>query len=124
MNDTVLPIEQCDVLDKTSLASYRTTAAKLWRWLRTDDHHALWPQIYSMLIGDMTFRTLAAATEADKESALHSPIIQRGLLQGYAATQRLGHPSLVDTTKKVVSLQKLLDDIKNNIHPPLDPAPA
>jgi hypothetical protein len=63
----------------------------------------------------MTFRTLAAAAEADKESALHSPIIQRGLLQGYAATQGLAIRRLVDTTKKVISLQKLLDDIKNKL---------
>jgi hypothetical protein len=115
MNDTIPPVEQCDVLGKASLAFYRTKAA-WWRWLRTDDHHALWPQIYSMLIGDMTFRTLAAAAEADKESALHSPIIKRGLLQGYAATQGLSIRRLVDTTKNVISLQKLLGDIKNNIN--------
>jgi hypothetical protein len=59
-----------------------------------------------MLIGDMTFRTLAAAAEADKESALHSPIIQRGLLQGHAATQGLAIRRLVDTTRKVISLSK------------------
>jgi hypothetical protein len=116
MNDTTPLVEQCDVLDKASLALYRTKAAKWWRWLRTDDHHALWPQIYSMLIGDMNFRTLAAAAEADKESALHSPIIERGLLQGYAATQGLSIRRLVDTTKNVISLQKLLGDIKNNIN--------
>jgi hypothetical protein len=115
MNDFVPPIEQCDVLDKASLASYRTKAEKWWRWLKTDDHHALWPQIYSMLIGDMTFQTLAVAAEADKDSALNSPIIQRGLLQGYAATQGVAIRRLVDTSKKVISLRKLLDDIKNNI---------
>jgi hypothetical protein len=37
------------------------------------------------------------------------------LLQGYAATQGLAIRRLVDTTKKVISLQKLLDDIKNKL---------
>jgi hypothetical protein len=69
-----------------------------------------------MLLEDMTFRTLAAAAEADKESALHSPILARGLLQGYAATQGLSIRRLVDTTKSVISLRRLLIDIKNNLH--------
>ena len=69
-----------------------------------------------MLIGDLTFRTLAAAAEADQESALHSPIIMRGLAHGYAASQGLAVRRLVDKTKKTISLRKLLDDIRNQIH--------
>ena len=116
MNDTMISIEQCDVLDKASLASYRAKIAKWRRWLRTDVHHALWPQIYSMLLEDLTFRTLAAAAEADKESALHSPILARGLLQGYAAVQGLSVRRLVDMTKNVISLRRLLIDIRSNRH--------
>jgi hypothetical protein len=116
MNDAVPPLEQCDVLDKVSLKSYRAKAAQWWRWLKTDKHHALWPQIYSMLLEDLTFRTLTAAAEADKESALHSPILARGLIQGHAATQGLSIRRLVDTSRKVISLRRLLMDIRNNLH--------
>lgn len=112
--DIILPVKQCDVCDKLSLASYRAKTAKWWRWLRTDDHHALWPQIYRMIIADMTFRTLAAAAEADRESALHSPIIMRSIVEGYAATQGLAIRRLVDN--KNISLRRLLRDIKQNIH--------
>jgi hypothetical protein len=69
-----------------------------------------------MLIGDLTFRTLAAAAETDQESALHSPIIMRGLVHGYAASQALAVRRLVDKTKKTISIRKLLDDIRNQIH--------
>ena len=115
MSDTLPSVEQCDVLDRASLEAYRTKTAKWWRWLKTDKHHALWPQIYSMILEDLTFRTLAAAAEADKESALHCPILARGLLQGYAATQGLSIRRLVDMTKNVISLRRLLTDIRNNL---------
>jgi hypothetical protein len=69
-----------------------------------------------MLIGDLTFRTLAAAAETDQESALHSPIIMRGLVHGYAASQALAVRRLVDKTKKTISFRKLLDDMRNQIH--------
>jgi hypothetical protein len=114
MNDTVPPIEQCDVCNKASLASYRTKKAQWWRWLRTDNQNALWPQIYAMIIEDMTFRTLVAAADADKESGLHSPIIRRGILQGNAATQGLAIRRLAD--EKNISLRRLLRNIKENIH--------
>ncbi len=116
MTDNVPPVEECDVLDKDSLKLYRAKIGEWWRWLKTDKHHALWPQIYSMLLEDMTFRTLAAAADADKESALHSPILARGLLQGFAATQGLGIRRLVDLRKDVISLRRLLIDIKKNLH--------
>jgi hypothetical protein len=69
-----------------------------------------------MILEDMTFRTLAAAAQADEESVLHSPILSRGLLQGYAATQGLSIRRLLDQTRKTISLRRLLTDIKNNLH--------
>jgi hypothetical protein len=72
------PIDQFDIVNKEALDAYRSKAAKWHRWLRTDAHHAIWNQIYSMLIEDLTFRSLAAAAEFDPESALHSPILSRG----------------------------------------------
>lgn len=116
MAETLPPVEICDVHDRESLRAYRVRAEKWWRWLKTDSHHALWPQIYSMVLEDMTFRTLATAADLDKESVLHSPILARGLLQGYAAMQGLSIRRLVDRTKNTISLWRLLNDIRNNLH--------
>jgi hypothetical protein len=116
MSNSLPSVDECDVHNKSLLRAYRARTAKWWRWLRTDTHHALWPQIYSMILEDMTFRTLAAAAQADQESVLHSPILARGLLQGYAATQGLSIRRLVDQTRRTISLRRLLTDIKNNLH--------
>ena len=114
MTDSDVPLEQCDVVDKDRLAKYRGMRAKWWRWLRTDKYHALWPQIYSMLLGDLTFRTIAAAAEADRESALYCPILMRGLVEGYAGMQSLAIRRLVDRTRKVMSLAKLVQEMHTN----------
>jgi hypothetical protein len=115
MNDAELPIGECDVLDKTSLAQYRKNRAKWRRWLTTDQHHAIWKQIYDMVLDDLTFRTLACAAEADPDSVLQNPLIVRGLIQGYAATQGLPIRRLLDRTRGVISLQRLLNDIRGNL---------
>ena len=69
----------------STLQAYERCLEKWRRWLRDDPHQALWPQIYSMLLADMTFRSIAAAAEADPESALHSPILVRAITAGYAS---------------------------------------
>jgi hypothetical protein len=115
MNDAKPPIDECDVLDKTSLAQYRRSRAKWRRWLATDEHHGIWKQIYNMLLDDLTFRTLACAAEADPDGVLQNPLIARGLIQGYAATQGLPIRRLLDKTRGVISLQRLLNEIRGNL---------
>lgn len=114
MSETSTPIDQCDVVNKNALAAYRSKAANWHRWLRTDTRHALWKQIYSMLIEDLTFRTLSAAAEADPESALRSPILARGLIAGYAAMQGLAIRRLVDIDRGVISLRRLIIELQNS----------
>ncbi len=109
-----VPLDQCDVTDRDALAAYRARQAIWLRRLRTDDHHAIWPQIYSMTLGDLTFQTIAHVANADSESALHNPLISRSLIQGYAASQGLAIRRLVDRRRDVISLHRLLLDIKRH----------
>jgi len=67
-----------------------------------------------MLIDDLTFRTLSAAAESDPKSALHAPILSRGLIAGYAAMQGLAIRRLVDSDKNVISLRRLIIEIQNS----------
>ena len=97
----------------STLQAYERCLEKWRRWLRDDPHHALWPQIYSMLMTDMTFRAIAAAAEADPESALHSPILVRAITTGYASDQALSVRRLVDRTGGVMSLRKLVGELRN-----------
>jgi hypothetical protein len=114
MNVAEVPIDQCEVDDKAALARSRQKRERWQRWLHSDPNHAIWNQIASMLLQDLTFRALAAAADADPESGLHSPIIRRGLTLGYAATQGLAVRRLVDLTKGVISLRRLNIEIKNS----------
>src|ERR1700738_625042 len=51
--------EQCDVEDKTALATFRDNRGVWLSWLNTDEHHAIWQVISSMVWHDVYFRTLA-----------------------------------------------------------------
>ncbi len=113
--DGLPPVQTCDVADHRSLTKYRACMDKWVRWMRTDPHHALWPQIYSMLIADMTYRCIARAANADPQSALHSPIIRRAISDGYAAGQGLAIRRLVDESKGTMSLRRLVGEIRNNL---------
>jgi hypothetical protein len=84
-----VPIDRCEVDDKDALARSRQKRGQWEHWLHSDPNHAIWRQIGLMLLQDLTFRALAAAADADPESALHSPIIRSGLTLGYAANQGL-----------------------------------
>jgi len=114
MSIVEVAIDQCDVNDKAALLRSRQKRERWKRWLHSDPNHALWPQIASMLLQDLTFRALAAAADADPESALHSPIIRRGLTLGYAATQGLAVRRLIDMTRGVISLRRLNTEIRNS----------
>jgi hypothetical protein len=100
----------------STLEAYERCLEKWRRWLRDDPHQALWPQIYSMLLADMTFRSIAAAAEADPESALHSPILVRAITTGYASDQALSVRRLIDMTGGVISLRKLVGELRNNLN--------
>jgi hypothetical protein len=110
-----VPIDQCDVLVKETLKAYREKEAVWHQWLRTDEHHAIWPQIYAMLLSDLTFRTIAHAADNDKESALHNRLIRQAFTQGYLATQGLAIRRLIDDDRNVISLRRLLRDVKDKI---------
>ncbi len=100
----------------STFQAYERCLEKWRRWLRDDPHQALWPQIYSMLLADMTFRSIAAAAAADPESALHSPILVRAITTGYASDQALSVRRLIDMTGGVISLRKLVRELRNNLN--------
>jgi hypothetical protein len=99
----------------STLQAYERCLEKWRRWLRNDPHQALWPRIYSMLLADMTFRAIAAAADADPESALHSPILVRAITTGYASDQALSVRRLTDMTGGTMSLRKLVGELRNNL---------
>jgi hypothetical protein len=117
-----VPVDQCDVVSKEILTAYREQEATWYQWLRTDEHHPIWPQIYTIVVNDITFRTFADAADHDKESALHNSLVRQSFTQGYLATQGL---TIRRLPVPVVSTYDLLKRIGVITHPrPADGLPS
>jgi len=109
-------IDQCDVVDHQALALYRDKRYEWLSWyeLRKGDPNTIQQQFFSMMFLDLAYRTLAVARQKTDEGSAVSA--QSGLLahfldQGYVATQVLAIRRLLDRSKDVFSLRRLLDDI-------------
>jgi len=82
--------------------------------LEDDEHHAIWQVLTQMVWNEVAFNTLAGFANADSNSALNNPLISESLLYGHVAMQVLAIRRLTDTTKRVLSLSKLLHDIRRH----------
>lgn len=107
-------VTDCDVSDKASLERYRAKRTAWVNWLDDDEHHAIWQVLTQMVWNEVAFNTLAGIADADSDSALNNSLIIEAVLNGHVAMQVLAIRRLTDTTKNVISLSKLLRDIRNH----------
>jgi hypothetical protein len=116
VKDYEFTLDQCDVVDKTTLAAFREKRRTWLTWLETDEHHAIWQVLSTMVWRDVVFRTIAEVANSDPESGLHNPLITEALLSGYFSTQVLAIRRLMDNASKhVISLPRLLKDLRRNL---------
>jgi hypothetical protein len=116
IKDYEFTLDQCDVVDKTALAAFREKRRTWLIWLETDEHHAIWQVLSTMMWRDVVFRTIAAVANSDPESGLHNPLLTEALLSGYFSTQVLAIRRLMDNASKhVISLPRLLKDLRRNL---------
>jgi len=110
-------LAQCDVADKRALEQYRAKR-QVWRaWLEVDEHHAIWSTIQSMVWTDVAFRSLTAFSSSGEPTALQNSLVAEALINGYFATQILAIRRLIDDRNSdVISLRRLLKDIKTHAH--------
>lgn len=113
MSDYVYAVADCDVSDKAGLEKYRTKRTKWVNWLDNDEHHAIWQVLTQMVWNEVAFKTLVAIAD-DDDSALNNTLVMEAVLNGHVAMQVLAIRRLTDTTSKVLSLSKLLQDIRSN----------
>ncbi len=107
-------IADCDVSDKEDLERYRAKRTAWVNWLDDDEHHAIWQVLTQMVWNEVSFNTLAGIAEADDDSALNNSLIIEAVLNGHVAMQVLAIRRLTDTTRNVLSLSKLLQDIRKH----------
>ena len=117
MTDTAnkTPVEKCETPDKESLKKFRQKRNEWFRHLKTDEHHAICQVVQEMIWSDMSFRILTRAANMDDKSCLHNSLVAETLINGHFAIQILAIRRLMDTTKGVISLKRVLEDIKRNI---------
>ena len=108
------PVAQCDVHDKATLQKYREKRARWLGWLQADPYHPIWSQITALIDEDLMGRTIACAAENDLESSLHNPMIKRMVINGHRDAQVLGIRRLMSKGNDVISLHRLLSDMKRH----------
>lgn len=110
-------LAQCDVPEerRAALQSYRDKR-RLWlSWISTDEHHAIWTVLSSMVWTDVAFKTLTNFAVGDEGNALNNQLMVEALLNGHVATQVLAIRRLMDDgNSDIISLRRLIKDLKRN----------
>ncbi len=105
-------LADCDVTNKSTLESYRAKRATWLSWISTDEHHAIWTVLSSMVWTDVAFKTLTNFAVGNEENALNNHLMIEALLDGHVATQVLAIRRLMDNDN--ISLRHLVKDLGRN----------
>jgi len=120
----MIDICDCDVKDKEKLALFRLKRSE-WKQCLIEDTFSISKQISNMLWNDTVFRTINEARKLTSRTNTESTGFNGPLLelfdQGYTTTQvmavrRLTDPTFHDPSRAVISLPRLIDDMKQNCH--------
>ncbi len=118
-DDYAYPLAQCDVTTekRAALQSYRDKR-RLWlSWIDTDEYHAIWQVLSSMVWTDVSFRALTHFAVNDDNNALNNSLLAEALLNGHVATQILAIRRLMDDRNRdIISLRRLVKDLRHNFH--------
>lgn len=115
--DYVYPVDQCDVPPERrgALQSYRDRRRVWLSWIETDEHHAIWTVLSSMIWTDVAFKVLSHLAVNNESSALNNSLVAEALIDGQVATQVLAIRRLTDNRNRdVISLRRLVKEIRRN----------
>ncbi len=118
----MIDICDCDVNDKEKLALFRLKRAE-WKECLIDDTSSVSKQIMNMLWNDTVFRTINEARKLthgrnSNDIGFNGPLLEL-FDQGYGTAQvmairRLTDPNFFDPNRAVISLPRLIEDMKFN----------
>ncbi len=119
------PVEQCDISNQERLLLYRSKRAEWINWLRGNDSHSIWRQINNLLWEDLLFRTVndlrRNAIEYPSKDVGFNDAVLRLFDAGFVTTQvtairRLTDKQPRDPKKGVISISRLITDIRQHSH--------
>jgi len=103
---------------RSQLESYRANRRQWLTWLDGDEHHAIWTNLSAMVWTDVSYRTLRQLVivheDKNETSCLNNAPVAEQIIQGYVARQVLGIRRLLDKTSGVISLRRLIIDMRSN----------
>lgn len=115
-------IDECDIVDKKLLGSYRSKREAWLLWLDHNEPSSIDNQVYNLMWSDAVFWTLNEArkfTDDKHPSSAITPILAEFIDQGYIAIQiisisKLFEKNSSDPRHGVISLRRLVDEIVDN----------
>jgi hypothetical protein len=116
-DDYAYSVVQCDVpaQRRTSLQSFRDKRSLWLSWISTDERHAIWTVLSSMVWTDVAFKSLTNFAVGDDGNALNNQLLAEALFDGHVATQVLAIRRLVDDSASgIISLRRLVKDLRRN----------
>jgi hypothetical protein len=114
--DYAYTLDQCDVpIERRAALELFRNKRRLWTsWISTDEHHAIWTVVSAMVSTDASFRALASFASDEETTALSNDLLNEALITGHVATQLLAIRRLMDNSKNVISLRRLLKDVRTD----------
>jgi len=110
-------VDQCDITtdNRSVLQSFRDKR-RLWlSWIDSDEHHAIWQVLSSMVWTDVSFKTLTHFAINNDNTCLSNSLLGQALIDGHVATQVLAIRRLVDDgNSDIISLRRLVKDLKRS----------
>ncbi|GAA0607896.1 hypothetical protein [Paenochrobactrum glaciei] len=116
MNGYKYDLRDCDVTDKKSLHSFRQKRKQWSNWLDDDEEHAIWNVIHTLVWRDVTFATISKLALENPDGPLHTTMLGDTLVNGHVTMQAMALRRLIDRRRDVISLPRLITDIKANWH--------
>ena len=105
-----------EVVDQPRLADYLAKRAKWLSWYETGagESNSLQDQWFAMLLSEMSFRVVREEGAKDPTSILNVPLVAHLLNSGYYSSQVLATRRLLDPRNDVISLRRLIDNLREN----------
>lgn len=104
------------VLNQPRLTDYLKKRAQWLSWYETGagESNSLQDQWFSMLLSEMSYRVARDEAARESEWALNIPLVAHLLNSGYFSSQVLATRRMLDKRRDVVSLRRLINDIRDN----------
>ncbi|URQ75396.1 MAG: hypothetical protein NBV76_01000 [Candidatus Ochrobactrum gambitense] len=114
MGKYIYDIRDCDVTDRVSLQTFRQKREQWSTWLDDDPDHAIWNVIHTLVWRDTNFAAISKLALENPTGPLHTTLIGETLVSGHVTMQVMALRRLIDRRKDVISLPRLITDLKAN----------